>query len=537
MVINTIPELTWNQWIVKWLFSTNHKNIGILYLIFGLFAALVGASLSVAMRIELSTPGAHLFAGDFQSYNVTITAHGLVMVFYFIMPTIIGAYGNWLVPILLGLVDMAFPRLNNISFWLIVPSFFLLLLSSIVEQGAGIGWTAYYPLSGIDAHSGPSVDLAILALHVAGVSSLLGAINFIVTICNMKVDSMPLLQAPLFVWATLTSAILLLTAIPVLAAALTMLLLDRNFNTNFFDAAGGGNPVLWAHLFWLFGHPEVYIIILPAFGLISQILSFNANKPIFGITGMIFAMLSIAILGWVVYAHHMFTVGLATDSRSYFSAATLVIAVPTAIKVFSWLATIFGGSLYLTPSMLFALAFIFLFTFGGLTGVVLANGSLAVLFHDTYYVVAHFHYVLSLGAVFAVCAAFFLWFNKMFGITYNSALGVVIFIVLFIGVNLTFFPQHNLGFNGMQRRVFDYPDSFWALNYISSFGSMTALIATALLFVLIQNALILKIPSEHFKAHTEAFTTNIDKPGQSTLDWIIGNPPIEHLFANYIYLK
>lgn len=515
----------------------NHKNIGILYLIFGLFAALVGASLSIAMRIELSTPGAHLFANDFQAYNVTITAHGLVMVFYFIMPTIIGAYGNWLVPILLGLVDMAFPRLNNISFWLIVPSFFLLLLSSVIEQGAGIGWTAYYPLSGIDAHSGPSVDLAILALHIAGLSSLLGAINFIVTICNMKVDSMPLLNAPLFVWGTLTTAILLLTALPVLAAALTMLLLDRNFNTNFFDPTGGGNPVLWAHLFWLFGHPEVYIIILPAFGLVSHVLSFNANKPIFGITGMIFAMLSIAVLGWLVYAHHMFTVGLATDSRSYFSAATLVIAVPTAIKVFSWLATIFGGSLNFTPSMLFAIAFIFLFTFGGLTGVVLANGSLAVLFHDTYYVVAHFHYVLSLGAVFAVFAAFLLWFNKMFGITYSTPLAAATFFVLFIGVNLTFFPQHNLGFNGMQRRVFDYPDSFWTLNYISSFGSITSLVATGLLFLLIQNALILKNKSHHFKANDEAFTSMSDKAGQPTLDWMIGNPPIEHLFANYIYIK
>jgi heme/copper-type cytochrome/quinol oxidase subunit 1 len=488
------------------------------------------------MRIELSSPGAHLFAGDYQAYNVTITAHGLVMVFYFIMPTIIGAYGNWLVPILLGLVDMAFPRLNNISFWLIVPSLFLLLLSSIVESGAGIGWTAYYPLSGIDAHSGPSVDLAILALHVAGLSSLLGAINFIVTICNMKIGNLPLLQAPLFVWGSLTTAILLLTALPVLAAALTMLILDRNYNTNFFDAAGGGNPVLWAHLFWLFGHPEVYIIILPAFGLISHVLSFNANKPIFGVTGMIFAMLSIAILGWLVYAHHMFSVGLATDSRAYFSAATLVIAVPTAIKIFSWLATLFGGSLNFSPAMLFAIAFIFLFTFGGLTGVVLANGSLAILFHDSYYVVAHFHYVLSLGAIFAVFSAFFQWFPKMFGVAYDINLAVVIFIILFIGVNLVFLPQHNLGFNGMQRRVFDYPDSFWNMNYISSFGSIISLIASVLLILLIQNALINKKPMG-LKGNIEPLSTTTTKQGEVTLDWIIGNPPIDHLFSNYLWIK
>ena len=523
------------HWINKWLFSTNHKDIGVLYLIYGLFAALLGTAFSIAMRIELSSPGLLIFKNAEQAYNISISAHGLIMIFYFVMPVLIGAAGNWLIPVLLGVVDMNYPRMNNFSFWILVPALFLLVSSSLIEGGAACGWTAYFPLSGIDNHSGASVDLVILSLHLAGLSSLFGSINFIVTILAMKNPNWPLLELPLYVWAILVTSILLLTAVPILASALTMLLLDRNFNTNFFDVAGGGSSVLWAHLFWLFGHPEVYIIILPAFGLISHIISYYAQKPIFGVVGMISAIVSIAILGWLVWAHHMFTIGLATDSRAYFSAATLIIAVPTSIKIFSWLATLYAGKMVFSPSNLFALAFIFLFTFGGLSGVILANSSLAVFFHDSYYVVAHFHYVLSLGAVFAIFSFFFLWFSKMFNIQYNWALATVIFLVLFIGTNLTFLPQHNLGLNGMQRRVLDWPDAFWLLNWISSLGSIISLTATILFIVLIQNAFILKRKTENFQ-NKELFSVVKESNRVNSLDWIIGNAPIDHLFTNQIRL-
>lgn len=527
------------SFFVRWFMSTNHKDIGILYIVTAALVGFVSILFTVYMRMELYEPGVQymclegtrIIAGAVEDctpnghlWNVLITGHGVLMMFFVVIPALFGGFGNYFMPLMIGAPDMAFPRLNNLSYWLFVAGSCLAITSVFVPggnglSGTGVGWVLYAPLSTKEA--GFSTDLAIFAVHVSGASSILGAVNMITTFLNMRAPGMTLHKVPLFAWSIFVTGWLILLALPVLAGAITMLLTDRNFGTTFFDASGGGDPILYQHLLWFFGHPEVYILIVPGFGIISQVISTFSKKPIFGYLPMVYAMVAIGALGFIVWAHHMYTVGMSLTQQTYFMLATMVIAVPTGIKIFSWIATMWGGSIEFKTPMLWAFGFLFLFTLGGVTGIILSQASLSRVYHDTYYVVAHFHYVMSLGAVFCIFAGVYYWIGKMSGRQYPEWAGKVHFWAMFIGSNLTFFPQHFLGRQGMPRRYIDYPDAFAFWNKISSLGAFLAFASFVFFIGVI--------------AYTLLAGKRVEKPAywgdhSETLEWTLPNPPPAHTF-------
>ena len=526
--------------VQRWLYSTNAKDIAVLYFMLAIFSGMAGTAMSLIIRLELAAPGSQYLHGNSQLFNVLVVGHAVLIIFFLVMPALIGGFGNYLLPLMIGATDTAFPRINNIAFWVLPMGLVCLVTSTLVESGAGTGWTVYPPLSSIQAHSGPSVDLAIFALHLTSISSLLGAINFIVTTLNMRTNGMTMHKLPLFVWSIFITAFLLLLSLPVLSAGITMLLLDRNFNTSFFEVAGGGDPILYEHLFWFFGHPEVYILIIPGFGIISHVVSTYSKKPVFGEISMVYAMASIGLLGFLVWSHHMYIVGLDADLRAYFLSALMIIAIPTGIKIFSWLALIHGGSIRLALPMLYAIAFLFLFTMGGLTGVALANASLDVAFHDTYYVVGHFHYVLSMGAIFSLFAGYYYWSPQILGLNYNEKLAQIQFWLIFIGANVIFFPMHFLGINGMPRRIPDYPDAFAGWNYVASIGSFIALLSLFLfIYILydqlvnglnnkVNNKSVIYAKAPDFVESNLIFNLNTVK--SSSIEFLLTSPPAVHSF-------
>ena len=509
----------------RWLCATNHKDIGTLYLIVATVAGVIAVALSIVMRADLQSPGVHFLrdaAGnpDGQLYNVIVTAHGLLMMFFVIIPAMFGGFGNFFVPLMIGAPEMAFPRMNNMSFWMYVAGLTMLLASLFVGGGPGVGWTLYPPLSDM-GQPGPAVDMTILALHMSSASSILASINFITTIFNMRAPGMTLFKMPLFPWSILCTAFLMIISLPVLAGAITMLLVDRNFHTTFFVPSGGGDPLLFQNLFWFFGHPEVYMMIVPAFGVISQVIATFSGKPIFGYVGMVFALLAITVISFVVWAHHMFITGISVEAQVFFSIATLIIAVPTGIKVFSWIATTWGGALDLKTPMLWALGFIFVFTVGGVTGVNLASPSFDVIAHNTYYVVAHFHYVMSLGAAFGLFAALYYWIGKISGRQYPEWAGKLHFWLTFVSVNITFFPMHMLGAEGMPRRVIDYPPQFAGWNFVCSIGAYCGGLAFVFGLGVFAYTLL---------AGRRVSEANYWGAGATTLEWTLPSPPPEHVF-------
>src|SRR5258705_2160785 len=510
-----VPSQQEPKGILRWLTATNHKDIGTLYLGFSFAMFLVGGLMALMIRAELFQPGLQIVQPEL--FNELTTLHGLIMVFGALMPAFVGL-ANWQIPMMIGAADMAFPRLNNFSFWLLPPAALLLVGSLLAPGGAtGAGWTLYPPLS---VQMGPGMDMAIFAIHLLGVSSIVGAINIASTILNMRAPGMTLRKMPMFVWTWLVTAFLLIAVMPVLAGGVTMLLTDRHFGTHFFNAAGGGDPVLFQHLFWFFGHPEVYILILPGFGMISHVIGCFSKRPIFGYLGMAYAMVAIGFIGFLVWAHHMYTVGLGVDTKAYFVFATMVIAVPTGIKVFSWIATMWGGSIEFKTPMLWAIGFVFLFTVGGVTGVVLANAGIDVVLQDTYYVVAHFHYVLTLGAVFAIFAGWYYWFPKMSGYMYSETIGKLHFWITFIGVNIVFFPQPFLCLSGMPRRYVDYPDAFAGWNLVSSLGSYISGFGVLIFIYGVIDAFVRK----------QQAVANPWGAGATTLEWTLSSPPPFHQF-------